>query len=50
MNNDLNLRPQFFRDIVGNEINNKLLMSIAKYGGPSVLILAGSYGCGNPTP
>lgn len=49
MNNDLNLRPQFFRDIVGNEINNKLLMSIAKYGGPSVLILAGSYGCGKTT-
>ena len=49
MNNDLNLRPQFFRDIVGNEINKKLLMSIAKYGGPSVLILAGSYGCGKTT-
>lgn len=50
MNNDLNLRPQFFRDIVGNEVNNKLLLSVAKSDyAPSVYIFAGAYGCGKTT-
>ena len=50
MNNDLNLRPQFFHDVVGNEINNKLLLSVAKSQyAPSVYVFAGSYGCGKTT-
>ena len=50
MNNDLNLRPQFFKDIVGNEVNNKLLLSVAKSEySPSVYIFAGAYGCGKTT-
>lgn len=44
-----NYRPQKFSDIVGNEINNRLLLEIAKHGGPSTLILAGAYGCGKTT-
>lgn len=48
MSNDF--RPQFFHDIVGNEINNKLLLNVArsKYV-PSTYIFAGSYGCGKTT-
>lgn len=42
-------RPQKFSDIVGNEVNNKLLLAIAKNSGPSTLILNGSYGCGKTT-
>ena len=50
MNNDLNLRPQFFRDVVGNEINSKLLMAMAKSDhAPSTIIMAGSYGTGKTT-
>lgn len=49
MNNKYNYRPQKFSDIVGNEVNNRLLLEIAKHGGPSTLILAGSYGCGKTT-
>lgn len=50
MSKDLNLRPQFFRDVVGNEINNKLLLSIAKSDyAPSTIIMAGSYGTGKTT-
>ena len=41
-----NYRPQKFSQIVGNEINNKLLLSIAKNSGPSTIILAGSFGTG----
>lgn len=44
-----NYRPQKFSDIVGNEVNNKLLLEIAKHGGPSTMILAGGYGCGKTT-
>ena len=44
-----NYRPQNFSQIVGNEVNNKLLLSIAKNSGPSTVILAGSYGCGKTT-
>jgi len=44
-----NYRPQNFSSIVGNEINNKLLLEIARSGGPSTLVLAGSYGCGKTT-
>ena len=47
MSNDY--RPTKFKNIVGNEINNKLLLSIAKDGGPSTIIMAGSYGCGKTT-
>lgn len=49
MSNKYNYRPQKFSDIVGNEVNNRLLLEIAKHGGPSTLILAGSYGCGKTT-
>ena len=49
MSNELNLRPQYFRDVVGNEVNNKLLMSVAKNGGPSTYIFAGAYGTGKTT-
>ena len=40
------LRPKKLSEFVGNEINNKLLLSVAKYGGPSVIIMSGAYGCG----
>ena len=40
------LRPKKLSEFVGNEINNKLLLSVAKYSGPSVIIMSGSYGCG----
>lgn len=46
---DYEYRPQSFSSIVGNELNNKLLLAIAKSGGPSVLIMSGSYGCGKTT-
>lgn len=50
MSKDLNLRPQFFKDVVGNEINNKLLLSMAKSDyAPSTIIMAGSYGTGKTT-
>lgn len=49
MSTDLNLRPKFFKDIVGNEVNNKLLLAIAKSDGPSTIILNGKYGCGKTT-
>lgn len=42
-------RPQKLSEIVGNEINNKLLLSVAKNGGPSTYIFAGAYGCGKTT-
>ncbi len=42
-------RPQKFSDIVGNEINNKLLLAIAKSGGPSTIIMSGAEGCGKTT-
>ena len=46
MSESYNFRPQKFSDIVGNEINNKLLLSIAKNGGPSTIIMAGPFGVG----
>lgn len=46
----LDLRPKFFRDIVGNEVNNRLLLSVAKSDySPSVYVLSGSYGVGKTT-
>lgn len=42
-------RPRKFSDIVGNEINNKLLLAIAKNGGPSTILMNGPYGCGKTT-
>lgn len=44
-----NFRPSKFSSVVGNDINNKILLSIAKNGGPSTYIFAGSYGCGKTT-
>lgn len=44
-----NYRPQKFSDIVGNEVNNRLLLAIAKNGGPSTILMSGSYGCGKTT-
>lgn len=50
MNSELVLRPQFFRDMVGNEVNNRLLLSVAKSTyAPSVYIFSGAYGCGKTT-
>ena len=46
---EYNYRPQKFSDIVGNEINNKLLLAIAKNGGPQTILLHGSYGTGKTT-
>ena len=46
----LDLRPKFFRDIVGNEVNNRLLLNVAKSDySPSVYVLSGSYGIGKTT-
>jgi len=42
-------RPKRFCEIVGSEVNNKLLMAVAKNGGPSVYIFSGAYGCGKTT-
>lgn len=47
---DYEYRPQNFSSIVGNELNNKLLLNIAKSdSAPSVLIMSGSFGCGKTT-
>lgn len=42
------LRPQTFSQVVGNKLNNKILMTLAKdpTKGPSTLILQGSFGSG----
>lgn len=42
-------RPKRFCEIVGNDVNNKLLMAVAKNGGPSVYIFSGAFGCGKTT-
>lgn len=42
-------RPKKLSEIVGNEVNNKLLLSVAKNGGPSTYIFAGAFGCGKTT-
>ena len=45
-----NYRPQKLSDIVGNEINNKLLLNVAKSeNSPSVFVFSGAYGCGKTT-
>lgn len=49
MSDKYNYRPQKFSDIVGNEVNNRLLLEIAKHDGPSTILLAGAYGCGKTT-
>lgn len=49
MNNKYNYRPQKFSDIVGNEVNNRLLLAIAKNGGPSTILMSGAYGTGKTT-
>ena len=45
----LDLRPKKFSEIVGNEVNNRLLLAIAKNNGPSTILLHGSYGTGKTT-
>ena len=42
------LRPQTFSQVVGNQLNNKILMTLAKdtTKGPSTIILQGSFGSG----
>lgn len=48
MSNDF--RPQKFQDIVGNEVNNKLLLAVASSEhAPSTYVFSGSYGCGKTT-
>jgi DNA polymerase III gamma/tau subunit len=43
-------RPKKLSEMVGNEVNNRLLLSIAKSeNSPSVMIFAGAYGCGKTT-
>lgn len=47
---DYEYRPQNFSSIVGNELNNKLLLNVAKSQyAPNVFIFYGSYGCGKTT-
>lgn len=43
------LRPKRFSDIVGCASNNKVLLSIAKHGGPSTILMNGAFGCGKTT-
>lgn len=44
------LRPQKLSEIVGNEVNNRLLLAVAKATNPpSTYIFSGSYGCGKTT-
>ena len=45
------LRPQTFSQVVGNTLNNKILMTLAKdtTKGPSTIILQGSFGSGKTT-
>lgn len=45
----LDLRPKKFSEIVNNEVNNKLLLTIAKNGGPSTILMNGAYGTGKTT-
>lgn len=44
-------RPSKFSEVVGDEVNSRVLLSIAKdpSNTPHVLILSGSYGCGKTT-
>ena len=42
-------RPKRFNEIVGCESNNKILLSIARHGGPSTILLNGAFGCGKTT-
>ena len=44
-----NYRPSKFSEIVGCDVNNKLLLAIAKNDGPSTIIMSGEYGCGKTT-
>lgn len=48
MSNDY--RPQKLSEMVGNEVNNKLLLAVAKsQSAPSTYVFSGSYGCGKTT-
>lgn len=43
-------RPKKLSEMVGNEVNNRLLLSIAKSeNAPATMIFAGAYGCGKTT-
>lgn len=42
-------RPNKFNDVVGNELNIRLLLAIAKSDGPSTIIMCGPYGSGKLT-
>ena len=42
--NKYNYRPQKFSDIVGNEVNNRLLLAIATSGGQQTNIVSGTQG------
>lgn len=46
----MNLRPKKLSEIIGNDTNNKLILSMAKSEhNPSTLIFSGPYGCGKTT-
>ena len=43
-------RPKLFKDVVGNDVNSRLLINVAKSNfAPSVYIFSGAYGCGKTT-
>lgn len=46
------LRPKTFSDVVGNQLNNKILMALAREPnkGPSTILLQGNYGSGKAQP
>lgn len=45
----MNLRPKNLSEIVGCDINKRLLLAVAKNGGCSTFIFSGEYGCGKTT-
>lgn len=48
--NSYEYRPQNFASVVGNEINSKLLINVAKSDhSPSTYIFSGNFGCGKTT-
>jgi DNA polymerase III subunit gamma/tau len=49
MSSTYEYRPRNLKDIVGCDVNKKLLLSVAKNSGPSVYIFNGDYGCGKTT-
>ena len=49
MENNYDFRPKNLSEIVGCDINKKLLLNVAKHSGPSVYVFNGPYGCGKTT-